>query len=225
MSGPDRGKTLIVGDTHGCFREFSALLKKAGYKRQNMRLILLGDMINRGPDSLKVLQWVKANGAEAVRGNHEQAFIDGLKGKRPLGAILKKLKKDMGGDLKLWREWLEALPFYIEEENWTALHGGLIPGQKPKNSDPHLLMNIRTWDGRGEDIQNPANPAWHSFYKGEKLIVYGLWAAQGLKIKRNSMGLDTGCVYGGALSGLILPERRIVQVTKGDRAFHAMDSL
>ena len=208
-------KTLIVGDTHGCFYEFKALLKKAKYQKESARLILLGDMINRGPDSLKMLEWARANGAEAIRGNHEQAFIDGLEGQRPLSQSLQKLKKDMGQDLNFWLKWLKRLPFYIKTEDFIAVHGGLVPGQRIEDSDPHLLMNIRTWDGKGQDIKNPNHPAWHSLYKRDTLVVYGHWAEQGLKIKPNSIGLDTGCVYGGELSGLLLPERRIVQVKKG----------
>lgn len=207
-------KTLIVGDTHGCFNEFQALLKKAKYQQQNTRLILLGDMINRGPDSLKMLEWVKTKGLESVRGNHEQAFIDGLEVGRPLSLTLQKLKKDMGKDLSLWLKWLKKLPFYIKTKDFIVVHGGLVPGQRLEDCDPHLLMNIRTWDGQGQDLKNPNHPAWHSFYKSKRLVVYGHWAEQGLKIKPNSIGLDTGCVYGGALSGLILPQRRLVQVQK-----------
>ena len=72
-------------------------------------------------------------------------------------------------------------------------------------------MNIRTWDGKGEDVNNKSHPPWHSFYKKKKLVIYGHWAEQGLREGKNTIGLDSGCVYGGKLSGVFLPERRIEQ--------------
>ena len=177
-------KTFIVGDVHGCFKEFLALLNKAGYKFETHRLILVGDIINRGPLSLKMLKWIKNNGVEMVRGNHEQAFIRGVRNSGFLGPVLKKLQKDMKKDLSQWLEWLEALPFYIEDKDFLVVHAGLVPEEHPKYSDPHLLMNIRTWDGQGKDIKNEYNPAWHSFYKNEKPVIYGHWANQGLNVRK-----------------------------------------
>ena len=204
-------KTFIVGDVHGCFKEFLSLLKKAHYSTKTHRLILVGDIINRGPYSLEMLKWVKKEGARLVRGNHEQSFLCGAKDN--LSPALKKLKKDMKQSLNPWLKWLSNLPFYIEEESFFVVHAGLVPGEHPKCSDPHFLMNIRTWDGKGQDIKSANNPPWHSYYKGSKLVIYGHWASQGLKVKKNSIGLDSGCVYGHKLSGILLPEREIVQVS------------
>ena len=206
-------ETFIVGDVHGCFKEFLFLLKKAGYQQEIHRLILVGDAINRGPDSFKVLKWLRQNGAELVRGNHEQAFIKGLTEGGALPSALKKLKEDMKGEVDDWLKWLLQLPFYIEDKDFLVVHAGLLPGKSPKKTEPHILMNIRTWDGQGKDIKNKINPAWHSFYKGSQLVIYGHWAEQGLQLKDNSIGLDTGCVYGHKLSGVWLPERKIFQVS------------
>ena len=202
----------MVGDVHGCFKEFLALLKKANYNSKTHRLILVGDIINRGPHSLEMLEWVKNKGVEMVRGNHEQSFIRGLKSNGLLSPVLKKLKKDIKQDLKKWLKWLEALPFYIEEEDFLVVHAGLVPGEHPQYSDPDLLMNIRTWDGQGEDIKSEFNPAWYSYYKNPKPVIYGHWANQGLKVRKNTIGLDTSCVYGHKLSGVLLPERQILQI-------------
>ena len=205
-------KTFIVGDVHGCLKEFLALLKKVNYKADTHRLILVGDIINRGPFSFEMLNWVKKNEVEMVRGNHEQAFIRGITENNLTNPVLYELKKEMKKDLKKWIEWLCQLPFYIEEKDFLVVHAGLVPQEEPQYSDPHLLMHIRTWDGKGKDIKSELYPAWHDFYKKKKLVVYGHWANQGLKIKKNSIGLDTGCVYGQKLSGVLLPERKIFQV-------------
>ena len=206
-------KTFIVGDIHGCFEEFLALLKKLNYQPKKHRLILVGDIIGKGPYSLKMLKWVRQYSIEMVRGNHEQAFIEGVKENKPLKLLsFRKLKKEMKNELDDWIKWLEKTPFFIEEEDFLIVHAGLVPKQSPNLSNPHLLMNIRTWDGKGEDIKNTTQPAWHELYKGKKLVVYGHWALQGLHIKENSIGLDTGCVYGLQLTGVLLPERKILQV-------------
>ena len=205
-------KTFVFGDVHGCFKEFLALLKKAGYTAKTHRLISVGDIINRGPHSLEMLEWIKKEGMEMVRGNHEQVFIDGVKGNGYLSPLLQTLKKNMKKDLDKWIKWLSALPFYIEEEDFLVVHGGLVPGEHPKYSDPFLLMNIRTWDGKGKDIKSEFNPTWYSFYKNSKTVIYGHWANQGLNVRKNTIGLDTGCVYGHKLSGVLLPEKKILQV-------------
>lgn len=206
-------KTFIVGDVHGCFEEFSALLRQINYCPETYRLILVGDIINRGPFSLKMLEWVRDRGVEMVRGNHEQAFINGVSKNICFNPILRKLQMDMKGELNSWVNWLAGLPFYIEEKDFIVVHGGLVPGERPEYSDPHLLMNIRTWDGLGRDIKSEFNPAWYSLYKKKKLVIYGHWANQGLNIRDNTIGLDTGCVYGHKLSGLLLPDRKIFQVS------------
>ena len=206
-------QTFIVGDVHGCFQEFLALLKKLDYHRNKHRLILVGDIIGKGPHSLEVLEWVKEQAVEMVRGNHEQAFIKGVKeNKLSKHPLLEKLKQDMKDKLDDWIKWLEKTPLYIEEEDFLVVHAGLVPETSPALSKPHLLMNIRTWDRKGKNIKSNTQPAWHKFYKGEKLVVYGHWGLQGLQIKENSIGLDTGCVYGNQLTGVLLPEQKILQV-------------
>ena len=185
---------------------------KISYRREKFRLIFAGDIINRGPHSLKTLKWIKEEGAEAVRGNHEQAFLRGVRENLPLSQALEQLKRDMGEQLGEWTRWISSWPLYLEEKDFLVVHAGLVPGEHPRRSNPHFLMNIRTWDGAGEDLKSELNPPWYDFYKGKKLAVYGHWACQGLKIRKNTIGLDSGCVYGKQLSGLMLPERRIVQV-------------
>ena len=94
-------------------------------------------------------------------------------------------------------------PFYFDLPEYCVVHAGLrsgIPLEKQTHED---LCSIRS-------LEN--GKPWHEEYLGKKLIVYGHWARQGLHIKENSIGLDSGCVYGKQLSAVILPERKIVQV-------------
>ena len=75
-------RTIVIGDIHGCFREFQALLQKVKFDRESDRLILLGDVIDRGPDSAMVLQEcqiLKRDMGERfiqLLGNHEDMMLD-----------------------------------------------------------------------------------------------------------------------------------------------------
>ncbi len=208
-----KSKVFFVGDVHGCFNELQQLLEKAGYDSRQHRLILLGDLINKGPDSFKVLSWARARKqVETLIGNHELKFIQAIEKQFPLPGALEKLKMEMGGKIREWIAWIKTWPVYIEEDDFLAVHGGVVPDQHPCQSKVEHLVNIRYWDREGQNMQDPSFPAWHELYTKPKLVVYAHWAKQGLKVKENSIGLDTGCVYGGHLTGLWLPERKWVQV-------------
>jgi len=71
-----RGRVLIVGDVHGCAAELDALLAKAGYdERAGDALVLVGDVVNKGPASVAALASARAHGARVVRGNHDEAAL------------------------------------------------------------------------------------------------------------------------------------------------------
>ncbi len=214
-------QVFIVGDVHGCYLEFLELLKKVNYHKSSHRLILVGDIINRGPHSLKMLEWVKKKNVEIVRGNHEDAFLRSLKENYQIRPSFAKLKQEMGVKIKEWSNWIETWPFYIEEKDFLVVHGGLIPNKHPKDTDPFFLMNLRTWDGKGKDITNKNNPPWYDFYGGKKLIIYGHWASKGLNVKTHTIGLDSGCVYGKQLSGVLLPQKKIIQV-EAQKKYHPL---
>ncbi len=216
FDSPDReDRVFFVGDVHGCFEELKLLLKKAGWWPKKHRLVLLGDLINKGPCSFEVLQWLKkqTGNVQPLLGNHEEKFIQTLKGAEKLSPRLEELKTKMGKDLNQWVGWIQSWPVYVEESCFVALHGGLVPGHTLPESPREWLLNIRHWDGRGKNLNCPEDPPWHALYKGDKLVVYAHWAGQGLCVKNNSVGLDTGCVYGGKLTGMWLPSRRLVQVS------------
>ena len=206
-------RVFIIGDVHGCFDELILLIEKSGYQKDQHRLVLLGDLINKGPYSFEVLEWVKnSQFAEPVLGNHELKFITIIEKQQDLPPILKELKIQMGKQLPDYISWMKNWPVYIEEEDFLAVHGGIIPGEHPHSSKTELLVNIRYWDGTGENMQDSSCPAWHDLYTDSKLVIYAHWAQQGLHIKNNSIGLDTGCVYGGYLTGIWLPDKELVQV-------------
>jgi len=205
------GRTIIIGDVHGCSWELKQLVEKLCITPED-RVYFVGDLINKGPNSLKVYRRFRAMGAQAVIGNHELAVLHQVDGKRTPTAMFKKLKRSFGSEFKAFVKDLRSWPSFIEEDDFLLVHAGVIPGKGLTDCKKRDLANIRTWDGIGDDLQNPKNPPWYRFYEGEKLVVFGHWAAKGLVNRPNVIGLDTGCVYGKELSALILPERKIVSV-------------
>jgi serine/threonine protein phosphatase 1 len=200
-------RTLIVGDIHGCYEEFDELLSKLGPTPQD-RVISVGDMIGKGPHSRKVLDFVMGmNNFQGVMGNFEWYLVERWKTGRlrditdpmVLGAM-----KDMGSDLQHYLTFLEKQPLYLELPECIVVHAGLRTGIPLKDQTPGDLLNLRTVE--------PHDRPWYESYTDSKLIVHGHWAKQGLVIRENVIGLDTGCVYGKALTALVLPERNIVSV-------------
>ncbi len=189
-------RTLIIGDVHGCLRELELLLEKVGYIHGQDRLIFVGDLINKGPNSLGVLQKVYDLKAECVRGNHEHSFLKSKENSFPRELVA----------------WMKTWPYFIEETDFLVIHGGIIPGQKPCESDPSVFTRLRHWNPNTNSPGKGQDPAWFDFYKEKKLVVFGHWASKGLVVKDNVIGIDTGCVYGRQLTCLVLPGKKLVQV-------------
>lgn len=70
------GRTFIVGDIHGCYDQLMALLAAVNFDFDKDLLYAVGDLVDRGPDSIKVLQLIGQKWFRAVRGNHEELLID-----------------------------------------------------------------------------------------------------------------------------------------------------
>ena len=204
--------TFIIGDIHGCFDELQDLLQAANVSLVQHQVILVGDLINKGPASLKVLKWARDHQIPSVLGNHELRFLKSLNRETPMPPRLKELKNEMGKTLNHWIQWLQTWPAYIETPNYIVVHGGLEPNRSLNETDPLVLVNIRTWEGSTQQMYRPGAPPWYSFYKGKKPVFYGHWATQGIHIESNTYCLDSGCVYGRSLTGIWAETKEIVQV-------------
>lgn len=197
-------KTVFIGDTHGCIGETEKLINKIHINPRD-RVIFLGDLINKGPDSAAVIRYVFKKGFESLVGNHDYDYLNHYN----KNSLYKVLKSQIGNKI---HDWYTARPFYIKTAEYIAIHAGLEPGKKPETTNHLTMINIRTWDGIGKDLKNENNPPWYHFYTGDKKIFYGHWAKAGLNIREKTFGLDTGCVYGNKLSAYILEDQAVVQV-------------
>ncbi len=205
-------RTIFIGDVHGCFDELESLLDKVNFTPREDRLIFLGDLINKGPYPKEVVDFVRKGNHLCVLGNHELGFLRSLDEERYFKKGFKKFYESLGKDRDEVIEWMRSLPLYIEEKDFICVHAGLEPGVPLAKQNPRVLTRIRTWGGDPEDLNNEDDPAWHDLYEGKKTVIYGHWAMQGLWETENTIGLDSGCVWGGKLSALIWPERKIKQV-------------
>ncbi len=206
----DLKKTFVIGDVHGCYDELQDLLSAAGASLSRHRIILVGDMINKGPKSFQVLKWVRDNGVETVIGNHELRFLKGLRQDQSLSPSLKELKSHLGHQLDLWMGWLDSIPSFIKDKAFWVVHAGFQPGVPPESTPRSVLATIRTWEGASKPMYRPGAPAWHDFYKGKNPVFYGHWALQGVHVNNNTYCLDSGCVYGKSLTGIWAENKNII---------------
>ena len=210
-------RTLIVGDVHGCLEELEDLLEESGWEEDD-QLVLVGDLVAKGPDSLGVIRLMREMRARAVRGNHDQHCLKWWDAKCAGDELpeLKPAHQRVADELEAedWR-WLAALPLWIElpEHDALVVHAGLLPDLPLEEQDPYDLMNMRSIldDGTPSRSYEEGTP-WAAVWPGPRLVVFGHDAVRGLQNRPQSVGLDTGCVYGGWLTGLWVPRRDLVSV-------------
>ncbi len=218
MSKPVNRREIIIGDVHGCVDELNALINKVNYCSEKDSLYFLGDIINRGPFSKKTYDRIKELNAVSILGNHELTVLKRAQD-NPNHPKLLKLKEEFGPFFQEFLNDLVQWPVFIETDKFILIHGGLIPGKSLQEMEPEIVTFIRTWDGSGADLKNPANPPWFELYKGKKLVVFGHWAALKGVQRDNVIGIDTGCVYGRELTALLLPDQELVSV-KANKVYH-----
>jgi len=216
------GRLIAVGDIHGCHHEFADMLELLEPRAED-RIVLLGDIVNRGPDSTKVIDQAKASGSICLLGNHE----------------LRLLKFRRTGDRKYMKEhdletfdalrtedwaYLESMPLTYEEAelNTVFVHGGFLPGEPWQKQPAEVVTRIQVVDREGRPRKRadaPDAPPWADLWGGPPFVVYGHTPRPEIYKLKWSIGIDTGCVLGGSLTAYILPERRILQVKARQRYF------
>ena len=200
-------RTIFIGDLQGCFDEFMQLLEKLNYSPKEDELILLGDLINRGPKSMEVVSYLMEHPEiKSVMGNHEYHFIRHVGGKKKKKSFT-PLVKEFGDKLPKVVKYLKRLPMFIESEKWIAVHAGLEPGKHPSSSSSKFLCTVRMLGSNGE------SRPWFEYYFGPKWVIFGHWSLKGLVCEKKVRGLDTGCVYGGELTAWVYPEDKFVSVS------------
>jgi hypothetical protein len=202
-------RTVIVGDLHGCRAELDALLSRVGFTEGD-RLVMVGDLVVRGPDPVGALDLLASVRARAVRGNHEDRLL------RARGARAGVARAGSGEAQRATiarlsdRHWafLGALPLWLDlpEHGVRVVHAGVVPGVPIEQQDPRALMYMRCVDATGAALEKRGPRLWGARYHGEPHVVFGHNAAEDPQLHADATGLDTGCVYGGRLTALVLSD-------------------
>ncbi len=232
----EQGPFDLVGDVHGCFDELLALLHELGWQveRQEGRfrlhhpegrkLVFVGDLVDRGPKIVEVLQLAMdavADGvALSVTGNHEAKLLRKLHGRdvRVSGGLeqtLEQLEAVEPAFLERLVFFLSTLPhhFQLDEGRLVVAHGGL-PARMQGRDSPKVQAAALYGETTGRvDAQGyPERRDWASAYRGDALVVYGHTPVEEPRVVSGTVNLDTGCVFGGKLTALRYPEGALVAV-------------
>ncbi len=219
-------RTLFIGDVHGCPDELDALLKECGWQ-PGEPVVLVGDLVAKGPDSAAVVQRAREQGLRAVRGNHDEHVLRWHQGHVKPGKRLKPEHQHVLDTLAP-ADWafLASLPLSLRlpELHAIAVHAGLVPGVPLRKQRQEHLLNLRSIrrDGMPSKRVSDGDP-WASHWRGPELVLFGHDAVRGLQRYPHALGLDTGCVYGGRLTAYALPEGRLYSVP-ARRAYMSMDA-
>jgi protein phosphatase len=232
----DQGPFDLIGDIHGCFEELCELLEKLGYGIQTKghehrltappgrKLILLGDLVDRGPMSPQVLHlamdMVSAGQGYVVPGNHDDKLMRYLLGRSVQVAYgLEDTLEQMEAEPPDFRSqvlnFLRAMPNYLwlDDGKLVAAHAGMLDALIGRDSNQvrEFALYGQT-SGDLDEFGLPKRMNWSREYRGKAKIVYGHTPVGDPHWVNNTLNIDTGCIYGGALSALRYPELELVSV-------------
>ncbi len=257
-------KILVIGDVHGCLLTLEELLDQV---QEEMPLLFLGDVINRGPQSLSTLRLIKALGSRAkfLLGNHEMHLLASAAG---AGKINRRDTIDEilnAPDSEELIDYIRHQPLLFQWQDYTFVHASIDPAwtlEEAKSLAQEVQTHLQgndwkaylqhmygkdlwdkklTGDARMRAILNGFTRIRFVDKKGipdykikeglaqkpdhlmpwfecpvrktkNDSIVFGHWSTLGLVVQDNVIALDTGCVWGGALTAIELPARKILSV-------------
>ena len=212
------GRLLAIGDIHGCNHKLQRLLARIDLDPNADKLVFIGDFIDRGPDVRGVIETIidlkeTCKNMICLRGNHEDMFLNYYREGRDeelffangggitlssYGLTLADARAGRGFPENHLR-FIASLPLSYETEAYFFVHAGLRPGIPVARQSTEDLLWIR-----------------HEFIDSEydfsKTVVFGHTALHEPLLEKNKIGIDTGAVYGGCLTCIELPSRKIYQV-------------
>jgi serine/threonine protein phosphatase 1 len=202
------GRDFVVGDVHGCFNKLSAELDLVDFNRDLDRLFSVGDLVDRGPESAAVIEWLTRPWFYAVRGNHEQMALDYLVGDLDPrdyrlygGAWFMELSLS---DQKRFAAQFDALPVALEVETPSGLVG-IIHGDCPFSSWAELIAELS-----GEDALLVADTCLYSRERITSMDGSGVAGVSKMFVGHTPVSrpillgnvhyIDTGAVFGNRLT-------------------------
>ena len=233
-----RGPFDVIGDVHGCLQEVLLLLARLGYEVRldaegrpdgahhpgGRTAVFVGDLVDRGPDVPGVLRLVMgmlaAGDALAVCGNHDDALRRALLGatltlEHGLDGSLKQLAGESDAFQRSVLDLIAGLPVHLllDGGRLVVAHAGLA-----ERFHGHESPRVRSLalhgptNGDADELGRPVRLRWAEDYRGAATVVHGHTPTVEPRWLNNTICVDTGCVFGGALTALRYPEREVVSV-------------
>jgi len=211
-------QTLVIGDIHGCYFELQALLDKAGLSDGDT-IISLGDFVDRGPETPQALDFFRHTpNARALMGNHERKHARAARHEVKLAISQHISRQQFGEHYQDAVSWISGLPLFLELPEAILVHGYLEPGLPLDEQNPSVVCGTM---GGDKILREHYERPWYEYEHGEKPVIVGHHnytdSDQPFIYQGRIFGLDTDCVHGKTLTGLLLPSFKIVSVpSRGD---------
>jgi hypothetical protein len=204
------GRTLVVGDVHGCYDELLALLAAADFRAED-RLVCVGDLVVKGEKNREVLElFMRDARFSSVLGNHDRALLRHWRGEPvKLRPAQKRCRKELKDGREAYAAYLGSLPCYIDLGTHLVVHAGLRPGVALQSQSIEDLTELRTL---GPERTSRKGTPWYEVYDGPQTALFGHWPAAEPRRGPRALGLDTGCVYGGRLTALVVETGELLSV-------------
>ena len=235
----EHGPFDMIGDVHGCHDELVALLHELGYRTTDptghekgaayrhpdeRTAVFLGDLVDRGPATPAVLTtvmaMVEAGSAICVPGNHEAKLLRALRGRdvqitHGLAESLEQLEREPPELRERVASFLDGLVshYVLDDRKLVVAHAGMreeMQGRASSAVRAFALYGETT--GETDEFGLPVRYPWASDYRGSATVVYGHTPVPRAEWINDTINIDTGCVFGGALTALRYPERELVSV-------------
>lgn len=194
-------RTVIIGDIHGCYEELVQLLDVAGVRDEDL-LVSVGDLVDRGPRPLEVVELFRARPRSRVlMGNHERKHV------REVFSYAQQITRlQLGAHYADCVAWMKTLPYYYETPEVRVVHAAMVPGIPLAEQDEDVLAG--TTSGEHKLAAQLASGHWHEHYRDAIPIVFGhhVVGRDALVTENHVYGLDTGACHGGRLTALSVPD-------------------
>lgn len=232
LNADQANRLIVIGDIHGCFDELLSLLVKVRLQERDL-LVFAGDLVDRGPNSAGAVAFVRQlcesrPAAFCVMGNHEEKHIRFRRHlvkqrldpkyrnpmRNPHPEFL-AIQDEMSDEEVLWLAGLPAAVVLLKDVGFPThiiTHAGVIPGIGLHQATKGLIRNRYVTDKDGYWTTARANRdwscpegavPWSTAWHGDIRVIYGHIMHDAPHVENNTYGIDTGCVFGGALTAYI----------------------
>jgi diadenosine tetraphosphatase ApaH/serine/threonine PP2A family protein phosphatase len=206
---------IFIGDIHGCFDELTDLLSRVQVTESDV-VVALGDLTRKGPAPDRCIELWRDRRYLSVLGNNDAKILERasklrhrLFARRPDRRVLQR--PDLLREIELWPLFLD-----FQDAGVVAVHGGVLPNSNRFSAElvpREAALELRYVRRRGDQWrmvprgkQQDGDRFWSEVWDGDRIVVYGHTPQREARIDRRSIGIDTGCVYGGKLTAVVFDQ-------------------